>query len=159
VVGSAAGKVAVKVASKVAPKVAGAVKAAVAKAKAAVHARNSGPPLVFSQTTASPFFHMKGSFAGRTIGGLASELRSGTLSPGDVPVGFVVLEGNCLIVNTRSSLALTRAGIPRSEWKLQDLTATETKNIQDRLVRNKLTAQGTDALRITHAGDEASNLK
>jgi hypothetical protein len=77
----------------------------------------------------------------------------------DVPVGYVNLSGNNLIVNTRSSLALTRAGIPQSEWTLIDATATEAAAIQARLLRNGLTVEGTSTLRITGAGRTASNIE
>ena len=74
-------------------------------------------------------------------GGLAGDLRAGAVA-GDVPVSYVNLGGNSLIVNTRSSLALTRAGIPQSSWTFIDATATDAASIQARLIRNGLTVEG-----------------
>jgi len=118
--------------------------------------------LRFSQTTASPFFSEEGTFAGKTIGQLAQELRSGAISPKDIPIHVVDgADGVKLIVNTRSSLALTRAGIPQSSWNIIDMSANQTfrTSIGERLFRNGLTNQGTDVLRITGMGKGASSLK
>ncbi|MBK8997997.1 MAG: RHS repeat-associated core domain-containing protein [Myxococcales bacterium] len=120
----------------------------------------AAPVLRFSQVTASPSFSEEGTFAGKTIGQLVSELRAGSVSASDVPVGYVTTgEGTNLIVNTRSSLALRRAGIPQSEWNLVDQTATELPKIQERLIRNQLTPEGTRTLRITGMGKNASSLE
>jgi hypothetical protein len=77
----------------------------------------------------------------------------------DVPVSYVDLDGYKLIVNTRSSLALTRAGGPQGGWTLIDATATDAASIQDRLLHNGLTPEGTLTIRITGAGSGASNLE
>ena len=122
-------------------------------------AAEAAPALRFSQTTASSAFSAEGTFAGNTIGGLAGDLRAGAVAAGDVPVSYVNLGGNSLIVNTRSSLALTRAGIPQSSWTLIDATATDAASIQARLIRNGLTVEGTPTLRITGLGRGASSLE
>ncbi len=123
------------------------------------HAAEGAGALRFSQTTASTAFSADGAFAGKTIGGLAADLRAGTVAASDVPVGYVNLGGNSLIVNTRSSLALTRAGIPQSGWTMIDMTATDGAAIQARLLRNGLTLEGTPTLRITGLGSGASSLE
>jgi filamentous hemagglutinin len=97
-----------------------------------------GLALRFSQTTASASFSGEGTFAGRTIGGLAADLRAGVIAPSQVPVRYVLNGGNNLIVNTRSSLALMRAGIPQSQWNLINTTATDLAPIQARLLSNGL---------------------
>ena len=114
--------------------------------------------LRFSQTTASTNFSAEGTFAGKTIGSLADELRAGTVAASEVPVGIVNLGSNALIVNTRSALALTRAGIPQSSWNLVNMTATNGAAIEARLAANCLTAEGTATLRITGLGQSASAL-
>jgi hypothetical protein len=43
-------------------------------------------------------------------------LKNGTFSPADLPIDVVLRNGKTFIINTGSSGALTRAGIPRSEW-------------------------------------------
>ena len=101
--------------------------------------------LAFSQTTASPWFSAEGDFAGFTISDVAGALRDGTLAPSDVPVQTVTIDGNTLIVNTRSALALMQAGIEQSDWTLVDMTgdAETMNNIQVRLGNNGLTYAGT----------------
>ena len=93
---------------------------------AAGPAAAEGAPLSFSQTTASPWFSAEGNFAGQTISDVAGQLRAGTLTPAQVPVQVVTMDGNTLIVNTRSSLALSQAGIPQSSWNLIDMTGNES---------------------------------
>ncbi len=113
----------------------------------------------FSQITASPDFDPEGWFAGKTIGGLSSELRAGTVTTSQVPVRFVIIDGKPLLVNTRSALSLMRAGIPQSQWSTIDVTATQLSKIQLRLMNNGLTSSGTDTLRITGLGQSASSLR
>jgi YD repeat-containing protein len=127
--------------------------------EAAEAAAEGAESLAFSQTTASAAFSAEGSFAGKTIGGLAGELRSGAVAASDVPVKFVNIGGNSLIVNTRSSLALMRAGIPQSGWTLINATATDAASIEARLLSNGLTVEGTSTLRITGLGSGASSLR
>jgi RHS repeat-associated protein len=132
-------------------------------AKAAIARARGGeiadPILRYSQKSASWNFQVDGDFKGRSIGGVAEDLRTGALSPSEVPVGTVSLDGNMLIVNTRSATALSIAKVPQSEWKLVDLTATDAKNISDRLVRNKLTTAGTSTVRINGPGPASHTLK
>ncbi|WP_220025069.1 hypothetical protein, partial [Paraburkholderia caballeronis] len=114
--------------------------------------------LNFSQTTASPWFSAEGSFAGSTISDVAAQLRAGTLSPSDLPIQTINMGGDTLIINTRSSLALTQAGIPQSQWSIVDMTgdaATEAA-IAARLGNNGLTSSGTSTLRITGSGQSTS---
>ncbi|TAM81699.1 MAG: hypothetical protein EPN47_13255 [Acidobacteria bacterium] len=84
--------------------------------------------------------------------------RAGTLSPAEVPVQVVSIDGNTLIVNTRSSLALSQAGIPQSSWNVIDMTGNSdvVSSITTRLGDNGLTTAGTSALRITGSGSGAS---
>lgn len=86
---------------------------------------SSGSKLRFTQTTASPYFSDEGYFAGQTIGEISKKIRAGTLAIKDVPVEYVVINGNKLIVNTRSALALKRAGIPETQWNLINKTKDE----------------------------------
>src|SRR5262249_15720223 len=133
---------------------------AVGLAEGLVRFGGSEDPLMFTQRTASPSFSDEGVFAGKTIGGLANDLRSGAISPQEVPVEYIQGDGARLIVNTRSSLALRRANIPSSKWTLIDRTGDPftQENIFSRLMRNSLTYKGTDTLRITGLGKDASSL-
>lgn len=88
-------------------------------------------------------------------------LRQGKLDVSDVPVTYIERNGNRLIENTRSSLALKRANIPESQWNLINKTGDleiELK-ITERLQRNGLSNTGTDVLRITGQGKNASSLR
>lgn len=115
----------------------------------------------FTQITASPYFSIEGKFSGKTIGEVSDLLRKGKLLPEDVPVVYLERNGVKLLENTRSSLALKRANIPESKWKLIDMTgdAIIEAKITERLLRNGLTDEGIDVLRITGMGKNASRLK
>jgi len=105
----------------------------------------------FAQTTASENFNLRGNYAGQTITGMANELQSGALSPADVPVQVAVVDGNTLILNTRSALALEEAGIPRAAWTLEDVTndPAAVQRLESQLANNGLTSSGTSTVRIT----------
>lgn len=47
---------------------------------------------------------------------VAAALRSGALAPAEVPINYIVRDGQTIILNTRSAQALDAAGIPRSQW-------------------------------------------
>lgn len=56
---------------------------------------------------------------GREVEGvddLANALRNREVNPSQIPVDYIDLDGTRLMLNTRTSTALTRAEIPRSEW-------------------------------------------
>jgi hypothetical protein len=124
-------------------------------------AADTAGTLRFSQTTASPFFSEGGTFSGSSIADVANDLRTGALSPADVPVQYLARDGNSLIINTRSSLSLMQANIPVSQWSLIDQTGVEAAeaSMTQRLLRNGLGSQGTDVLRVTGAGSGASLLQ
>jgi RHS repeat-associated protein len=117
--------------------------------------------LKYSQTTASPNFSEEGKFAGNTIGQVAQKIRSGVIKPIDVPVEYISRGNNNLILNTRSSLALKRASISIDKWNLINRTGDSglEAHLTQRLMRNGLTNTGTDVIRITGFGQNASSLK
>lgn len=100
----------------------------------------------FAQSSYSEMFSSGGRFAGQSIDDVAGSLRSGALSPKDVPIDVIVRDGNSLILNTRSSQALIRAGFPRSSWNVIDRTgqAAYEARLSGQLGRNGLTSYGTD---------------
>jgi RHS repeat-associated protein len=122
-----------------------------------------GIALRFTQTTASAAFGMEGKFAGQTIGSVAQALRSGALSPSDVPVGMIFQDSIAQIVNTRSSLALMRADIPVGNWSIINLTGSASAEAAtaSRLAKNGLDWTGTSTIRITGSGlgSAASSLR
>ncbi len=107
----------------------------------------------FTQTTASAVFR-NGEFAGQTIGDVAGGLRSGAISPGQLPLDVIVRDGNVLSMNTRSTLALMRGGVSPSNWSLVNQTGNAffESLLNARLGANGLTSAGTDVLRITGGG-------
>jgi hypothetical protein len=100
----------------------------------------------FAQKSYSEMFSSGGRFAGQSIDDVAGALRSGALSPKDVPIDVIARGGNSLILNTRSSQALIRAGIPRSAWNVVDRTgqAAYEARLTGQLTRNGLTSYGTE---------------
>jgi hypothetical protein len=72
---------------------------------------------IFSQT-----FSSAGKFAGQTFDDVAGALGSGAMKAGDVPIEYIVRDGNTLMLNTRSAQALQQAGIPRSQWNAVNVT-------------------------------------
>ena len=111
----------------------------------------------FTQTTASIAFK-NGPFAGKTIGEVAAGLKSGAISPSQLPVEVIVRNGQMLALNTRSTLALLRSGIDVSKWTIVDRTGDVffEKLLAERLAHNELTELGTEVIRITGVGKSAS---
>jgi RHS repeat-associated protein len=99
----------------------------------------------YAQTTFSQTFSDGGAFAGKTVDEVAAALRSGDLKPADVPIQYVVKDGNTLILNTPSAQALEQAGIPRSQWNSVNVTgdAAAEARLSGQLQRNNLTSAGT----------------
>ncbi|RPF43405.1 RHS repeat-associated protein [Hydrogenoanaerobacterium saccharovorans] len=85
----------------------------------------------------------------KTIDDLVAALKSGTVSPSDLPVEYIARDGNTLILNTRTSQALTQAGIPRSQWSTINQTGNEFFEdlLTGQLSRNGLTSAGTPTVR------------
>ncbi len=100
----------------------------------------------FAQKSYSEMFTSGGRFAGRSIDDVAGSLRSGALSPKDVPIDVIVRDGNSLILNARSSQALIRAGVPRSSWTVIDRTgqAALESRLTNQLTRNGLSSHATE---------------
>ena len=123
-------------------------------------------PILFSQKTASERFQEPqhgeppSAVAGQTIGEVTTGLRSGNLNPSQLPLDVVNRNGQLLTLNTRSLLALRRAGISPSQYVLRDLTgnAQAEEALTERLLHNNMTT-GSSVLRVTGAGSNASSIK
>jgi hypothetical protein len=98
----------------------------------------------FAQRWFSPTFGDRGPLAGKTVEEVANALRSGVVKPSDLEVHYIVRDGNTLILNTRTSQALTQAAIPRSEWNAVNKTGDREaeKALNRQLRRNNLTSEG-----------------
>jgi RHS repeat-associated protein len=99
----------------------------------------------YAQRGFREFFSGTGKFAGKSIDDVAGALKSGDLAIADVPVQYVVRNGQAIILNTRSAVALERAGIPRSQWNAVDMTgnAAAEARLTAQLERNRLGPEGT----------------
>lgn len=84
-----------------------------------------------------------------TIDDLANAIKSGKVNVSDIPVEYVVRDGNTLLLNTRTSQALTRAGIPRNQWNAINKTGDSLSEelLTGQLTRNKLTSEGISTVR------------
>jgi len=104
----------------------------------------------WTQKGASSRFSKNGAFKERPVSDVAEDLRAGRLSPDDVPVEVIRRDGRVLIVNTRSSLALEEAGIPRSEWKVVDRTGDRDteRTVTWRLRQDRLDSEGTRTVKV-----------
>ena len=98
---------------------------------------------------------MKAHSQAKTVTEVADLVRSGALNVDDVPIDFVVRNGNKLILNTRSAQVLTQAGVPRSRWNAIDRTGDVQyeARLNGQLKRNKLTEEGTDTVRRSKSQD------
>ena len=113
----------------------------------------------FAQSAYRPSFSIEGQsiysdIAGvpiKTVDDLAIALRKGLIKPSDVPIDYIVKDGNVLILNTRSSHALTQAGIPRSQWNAVNRTGVDMYEsmLTNQLKNNGLTSTGTPTARMT----------
>jgi len=103
----------------------------------------------FAQKTFGKNFSAAGKFAGQTVDDVAGAIQSGALKVSDVPIDYIVRNGNTLILNTRSSQALIKAGIPRSQWNAINRTgdAAFEARLTGQLNRNNLTEEGISAVR------------
>lgn len=86
----------------------------------------------------------------RTVDDLAAAIREGVVKAQDIRVEYVVRpNGNVLIHNTKTSEALNRAGIPRSNWNAVDCSDVPqvVQRVLDQLGRNNLDDHGVANLR------------
>ena len=79
---------------------------------------------------------------------MSNALKNGKISVEDVPIDYIVRDGNTLILNTRSSQALIKAGIPRTEWNAVNRTGNvKFENmLSNQLSNNKLTTEGVETV-------------
>lgn len=90
----------------------------------------------------------------KTVDDLAEALKTGVVKPEQLPIDYVDINGNRLILNTRTSTALEQASIPRSHWFGRNQTGVEaypgkTFNdlAADQLKNNKLPPSGAEQLK------------
>ena len=91
-----------------------------------------------------------------TIDDLVDSINTKKISISELPVEYIERDGHTLILNTRTSQALTQAGIPRSEWSTINRTGNSLYEslLDGQLKRNKLTSEGISEVRpSTRKGD------
>lgn len=93
-------------------------------------------------------FSKTGKFSGMTTDEVAAQLVSGEIKVADVSIDVVFRNGETVILNTRSSAALTKANIPRSQWNVVDRTGQEffEQQLTDQFKRNGL-SQGVNSIK------------
>jgi len=72
---------------------------------------DGGKPILFGQKGVSPNFSEKGRFRGADIDEVAAKLKNGDLSAADVPVQYIWVDGQKVVVNNRSLTVLSKAGL------------------------------------------------
>lgn len=84
-----------------------------------------------------------------TIDDLVNAINTGKVNTADLPVEYIVRDGNTLILNTRTSQALTQAGIPREQWNAINRTGQDLfeEMLTGQLSRNNLTSEGISTVR------------
>lgn len=80
---------------------------------------------------------------------MVNAINTGKVNTADLPVEYIVRDGNTLILNTRTSQALTQAGIPREQWNAINRTGQDLfeEMLTGQLSRNNLTSEGISTVR------------
>ena len=94
-------------------------------------------------------FSKKGNFKKRPVKYVVADLKAGILKPTDLPIQIIRRGENVLMLNTRSSQALTLAGIPRSEWIIKDVTGNRNfeRRLNEQLRISDVDEKGVSSLR------------
>lgn len=95
-------------------------------------------------------------FAGQNIADVASGLRSGNISPDELPIQYVVRDGQNIAINNRSLLALRRAGLDPAVT----IDVTGDPFAEARITKRLAEMGGapSDTIRVRGAGSNASYL-
>jgi hypothetical protein len=72
---------------------------------------DTGQPILFGQANVSPRFSKGGLFKGADVDEVVARLQRGELSPDDLPVQYIWVDGQKMVVNNRSLTALSKAGM------------------------------------------------
>jgi RHS repeat-associated protein len=89
----------------------------------------------FGQKSVSTTFSEGGLFKGASLESVVQQLKSGALKADDVPIRFVVIEGQKVAVDNRSLTVLSQAGLKPT--KLKDVTSDKRvlREVQKRLTK------------------------
>jgi RHS repeat-associated protein len=119
-------------------------------------------PLKFGQKGVSPEFSSKGRFKGADVDTVAEDLKSGRLKPEDVPVEYMWVNGEKVVINNRSATALSKAEIPQENWTTVDKTGNlppsphpdNEASVLDRL--DEMNGEPSDSIPIRETSDRSS---
>ncbi|ADV14937.1 hypothetical protein [Mesorhizobium ciceri] len=77
----------------------------------------------------------------KTVDDLANAISAGKVNPSKISVDVGTVGGKTYIMNTRTAVALDKAGISRSKWTIVDKTKDKAamKRLSDQLERNNVT--------------------
>jgi hypothetical protein len=92
---------------------------------------DTGQQIKFGQRGVSPDFSSKGRFQGASIDEIAAKLKAKELTPDDLPVEFIWVNGEKVVINNRSLTTLTKAGFKPT--KMVDMTGRLPKEGPDSL--------------------------
>ena len=92
---------------------------------------DTGQPILFGQANVSPRFSKGGLFKGADVDEIVTRLRNKELSPDDLPVQYIWVNGEKMVVNNRSLTALSKAGMKPT--RTMDMTGKLTETGDDSL--------------------------
>lgn len=130
-----------------------------AAARGSVAPEEGGSRILFGQRSVSRTFTTaeNGSdfkYAGMKISDVAGGLRNGSISPDELPIQYVVRNGQGVAVNNRSLLALVRAGLqPTVTIDVSD-NARLVSRVEGRLA--EMGGSPSQVIRVRGAGPDAS---
>jgi RHS repeat-associated protein len=89
----------------------------------------------------------------KTVDNLVDALKNGLVTPKQLPLDYVIVDGQKVILNTRTSVALSEAGIPKSEWYGVNRTG---QKITDGITYDDLAKQQTNANELPQTGTQST---
>lgn len=92
---------------------------------------DSGQPILFGQIGVSPSFSSAGRFKGAHIDEVVAKLKTGEYGPDDLPVEYIWVNGQKVVVNNRSLTTLSKAGLKPT--KTVDMTGRLPRDGPDSL--------------------------
>jgi hypothetical protein len=102
--------------------------------------KNHQCPIYFGQANAQSRFSGSGKFSRIPLADLAAKLKAGDLTPDDVPIEFIWIDGKKVTLNNRSLTALYKAG--KRPTKLIDRTEAPSAQLHEELANTLRRLEG-----------------
>jgi len=114
---------------------------------------------VWAQKTYGKYFSEEGLFSGRSVEEVAGMIKNNKIKVEEVPIDVVVRDGQTFILNTRSSAALSKAGISRDKWKVNNRTGDSffEGQLDSQLGRNKNSEGGFKKIKEANGSETIQN--